>query len=357
MVTGPGSAGKTCLIHYLKESSFLENSMQTNGLDVTSFSNAAGVDFMFCDFGGQGVYVSTHRLFLRSRAVTFVAWNPRVEVNFHDYARDVLHANPGAPLVFVSTHADDNTPALTEPAQAELKVRYGANFKGYVHVSAKTGTGMEGLSKVRLGHHTTPHSTLTFLTPYPSQLLDETADKLNHMHEEVPDTYHKLRDTLRSMSDTKLFLSGKEWTETAVAAGVSANGASVCLDLFHEWGFVLKLPSLTDDGRDDDDDALPPVILRPQQLAEVLAQVITADKECVANARQGILRHSELPKVWSKFDAQLHSGFLKIIHESGLGFPIRLDDTDGGDLGATLIPAMLKASEASAMEVVRELHR
>ena len=149
MVTGPGSAGKTCLIHRLKSSSFLSDSMQTNGLDVTTTTNSAGVDFMFYDFGGQAVYSSTHRLFLRSRAVFLVAWNPRTDASYHNYARDVLNANDDAPLIFVSTHADDSNSALTSQALEVLKSSYGSNFRGSVHVSAKTGAGMDDLSKVR----------------------------------------------------------------------------------------------------------------------------------------------------------------------------------------------------------------
>ena len=89
-------------------------------------------------------------------------------------------------------------------------------------------------------------------------MLDSTADSLDMhdedlMHDEVPGSYHELRDELRSMSS--LFLSGKQWTEAAVAAGVSAEGASVCLDLFHAWGFVLKLPSgsSSEQGGDDEE--------------------------------------------------------------------------------------------------------
>ena len=52
------------------------------------------------------------------------------------------------------------------------------------------------------------------------------------------------------------------------------------------------------------------MVLQPQQLTEVLAQVITADKDFIENCRQGILRHSELSKVWSAYDTQLHAGFL-----------------------------------------------
>ena len=39
------------------------------------------------------------------------------------------------------------------------------------------------------------------------------------------------------------------------AAGVSVKGASVCLDLFHAWGFVLKLPSgsSSEQGGDDEE--------------------------------------------------------------------------------------------------------
>ena len=38
------------------------------------------------------------------------------------------------------------------------------------------------------------------------QMLDITADSLDHMHDEVPGSYHELGDELRSMSS--LFLSG-----------------------------------------------------------------------------------------------------------------------------------------------------
>ena len=77
------------------------------------------------------------------------------------------------------------------------------------------------------------------------------------------------------------------------------------------------------------------MVLQPQQLAEVLTQVITADKDCVDNCRQGILRHSELSKVWSAYDSQLHAGFLKIIHESGLRYSLEWrgehgETTEGG---------------------------
>ena len=152
MVTGPGSAGKTCLIHYLKTASFLSGSEQTNGLDVTTMTNKeSSVDYLMYDFGGQSVYATTHRLFLRSRAVFLIAWNPRTtDANYHDYARDVCIANAGAPLIFVSTHADDNNSPLSDQAEGELRSRYGANFRGYVHVSAKSGVGMDDLSKVRI---------------------------------------------------------------------------------------------------------------------------------------------------------------------------------------------------------------
>ena len=178
----------------------------------------------------------------------------------------------------------------------------------------------------------------------------------------MPASYGKLRDELTSLSKNELSLSGRQWLNVAESAGISADGAISCLELFHNWGFVLKLPSGSTDQRGGGNDTresteeLPPVILQPQRLAEVLAQVITADKNCIKNCREGILRHSELGTVWKNYDEQLHDGFLQIIHESGLGFPILLDSSDGGDMGATLIPAMLKASEASAMEVVHEMH-
>ena len=68
---------------------------------------------------------------------------------------------------------------------------------------------------------------------------------------------------------------------------------------------------------------------------------------------QGYLRHGELGVVWDSYPPELDDGFLELIHECEVGFPIC--DDDGGDYEATFIPAMLSMSGLAIETVVEEL--
>eukprot|EP00968_Pinguiococcus_pyrenoidosus_P025219 scaffold5717_cov120-Pinguiococcus_pyrenoidosus.AAC.2 len=115
MVTGPGNAGKTCLVEKLVHGAFPENTSQTNGIDVLRWTQPGdtGLQLLFYDFGGQPVYATSHQLFLRTRAIFVVLWNPRAEqvtdlqqFQLHSYVRDVLDATEHPAIIFVSSHKD-----------------------------------------------------------------------------------------------------------------------------------------------------------------------------------------------------------------------------------------------------------
>ena len=87
------------------------------------------------------------------------------------------------------------------------------------------------------------------------------------------------------------------------------------LTLFHEIGEVLCLPTRE-------------IVLDPPELAQVLARVISNDKRYVHNACGWYLRHAELASVWDGYPAELYNGFLELIHECKVGFPIGDDEGD-----------------------------
>jgi len=172
----------------------------TNGLDVTEI-NPGGTEMIFYDFGGQPIYATSHQLFLRSRAVFCVAWDPRVEsVSMDSYACDVLDANPEAPLLFVSTKSDDGHCPLTETQQEAMKEKYGDRFMGYFNVSAKANVNM-------------------------TELLDSilsTAKSLPNMNETVPRSYHNLRNKIKVSAAERYLLTRRFAPLAPIARSIRA---------------------------------------------------------------------------------------------------------------------------------------
>eukprot|EP00968_Pinguiococcus_pyrenoidosus_P006934 scaffold462_cov195-Pinguiococcus_pyrenoidosus.AAC.4 len=122
-------------------------------------------------------------------------------------------------------------------------------------------------------------------------------------------------------------LSTKDWNRLCGKVGMSdAQQHMSALELFHTWGEVLRLRGPY--GLQED------IVLQPAQLAGVLSKAITANSQCAANSRDGLLRHARLPSIWADFDARFHPGFLQLIHDLELGYPLRLEGA--GDLEATL---------------------
>ena len=331
VVTGPGEVGKTCLVSRLVRNVYptAPPPPMTNGMiEERIIDDGSGLELVFYDFGGQPIYATTHQLFLRTRAVFVVAWdNRQTESPFHRYAKDVLDATPEALIIFVTTKADMGYAGLSPDEVGELKQTYGRNFVGYVHTSASDGRGA---------------TELVALIKSVAMLVMEAigaAVGINDML--VPRTYIQLRANLKQLRENgKFFLTREEWDSWADNAKIMGKDrVERALTLFHEVGEVLCLPT----GE---------VILDPPKLAQVLARVVTNDERYVKNAREGYLRHRELGTVWEGYPKELHRGFLELIHECEIGFPIRDHD---GDYKATLIPAMLFRSGLTLEEIQEDI--
>src|SRR3546814_2639386 len=76
MVVGPGEAGKTTLVNRLKTDEFLSSASMTDGIAVNDWQHD-NVQFYFWDFGGQSVYLNTHRLFFSNRTIFLLVCNSR----------------------------------------------------------------------------------------------------------------------------------------------------------------------------------------------------------------------------------------------------------------------------------------
>ena len=83
MVLGNGRIGKTQICRRLRGEEFDESIESTHGILVTAASLPQSRDdperLEIWDFGGQDIYLGTHALFMRSRAVFLLVWIPEAE--------------------------------------------------------------------------------------------------------------------------------------------------------------------------------------------------------------------------------------------------------------------------------------
>jgi internalin A len=139
IILGNSNAGKTNLVHFLKEGTFLKTRNSTHGLEVkrwrpnvTRFPQLKDVEVSIWDFGGQEYYHDAYKLFLGTDAVHVIVWEidsdkncskdelvndgqPPVKIDFFEkrYWLDTLKYLKGVdkntPVVLLQNKVDDET--------------------------------------------------------------------------------------------------------------------------------------------------------------------------------------------------------------------------------------------------------
>jgi internalin A len=147
--------GKTQIARRLRGEDFDDSVPSTHGVIVSSAALPVPPDntatLKIWDFGGQDIYHGTHALFLRTRAMFLLAWEPGSEnTREHDYGgftfrneplgywlAYVRHfSGPQAPVLIVQTQCDRPGQEVTRPPLPD-KALTALPFKKVLHYSAK----------------------------------------------------------------------------------------------------------------------------------------------------------------------------------------------------------------------------
>ena len=357
ILVGSGAAGKTTLVCRLRDKKFAQNFGMTDGIEMSRFplcttdgaAMKVTVEFTVFDFAGQKEYVHTHAIFFKKNAIYLVLINPRTEGTDHEqlenYLQMIKDVNPDAVIILVATRATEYQ--LTTEHIDDLR-RNHPNICEIFSVDSMDGKGIPELE----------------------QSLVTTALNLNGTIQEVPRDFFSLEKKLTSYADENsavFSLSASAFVAKSLEwfPSLGEENAHLALKLFVWWGFVHVLSNGD-------------VVLRPQQLADVLACVVTKKPETLQRigepARSGSLKHDDasLNAVWGGYDDRLWkcngatrdsddadvvaqrdeegqdadgeapvllSAFLDLLHQSGLAFP--LYDVSGVPKHISLVPAML----------------
>lgn len=322
MFLGPGEVGKTTLVHKLTTDEFsVSRNDRTDGVEMHDWRHGS-VDFQLWDFGGQDVYFNTHAMFFESRCVYLILWNPLVEhahgtlQMLDEYFVHVLNRGSGAPILLVSTHADEVPSTLSAKELAVLQEKY-PTLLAHVSIDSKTGACIDTLKEKLL----------------------EVSLAQDHITDQIPQKYVTVEKQLkaRRKGGACFSISRSVFLEEVQAAQLDVGQANILLDLLHKWGAVHILP-----GGD--------IVLQPQDLADVMRQVITSRINPWASA-PGTLHHADIGSVWASYESHLHHQFLALFHKCELAFP--LYNSMGIPLNESLVPAMLPFANKTASELTR----
>ena len=156
ILIGDPKAGKTSLLRMLKDGSFDENEVQTDGVNIEDIQfkecktfekqkNLHHLTGHFWDFGGQEIMNATHQFFLTKRSVYILVLDARKDLNnanqIRQWAKQIKATGGNSALIVVANQIDVNK-AFGFENEYDLKKEF-PQIKYFIKASCKTGEGIE----------------------------------------------------------------------------------------------------------------------------------------------------------------------------------------------------------------------
>jgi internalin A len=289
---GPPGAGKTSLVHRLKDNSYIENRPTTLTVETHAIPLGARTAHLW-DFGGQDFMHATHPLFFSARCVYVLVLNVRhtYEQNRVEYWLRTIRAFGGdAPIIVVGNHADAQGHLLDLP-QNSLQRQF-PNILAFVQTSAAENTGIDEL-RAALGQavESLPHVRVCFAAP--------------HL---------RVKEALEQEKTRRNIIPYERYAELCAAQGIDDPGdQATLLELLHDLGVVL-------DFRDEHGEPLSREgILNPNWVTGAIYRLIT-DHE-VRGAAAGRLTPETARRILPDYDPPHRRLILDLLQRFELAYP------------------------------------
>jgi GTPase SAR1 family protein len=227
---GYGEAGKTSLIRALHGEKVIKGTeAMTCGIEIRDWQVPnTDIQAHFWDFGGQVVFHSTHKFFLRSSCVYIIVINARADINNSEQAEywldHVKVFGGSAPVLLVGNKADE---ASVHLQMETLKLKY-PNLKGFYPVSC---------TEAKTKH-------LHDFEKFKQALTEELQAVGIHQMLFTP-AQGKVLDELRQIDDA--FLNENEFNHICDKHGISNEGElnrDWLVDIFDKLGVMLHFEEL-----------------------------------------------------------------------------------------------------------------
>ncbi|ASF47503.1 COR domain-containing protein [Methylovulum psychrotolerans] len=311
LLLGDGTVGKSSLVHYLLHNKFARKT-KTEGIDRLQWKgltvNDHQIRLNIWDFGGQEILHATHQFFLTKRSIYILVLDARhgEQESRLEYWLKLIQSFGGDSPVLVVTNKTDEEHRLTLNHRF-LQDKY-PNIIGFYPTSCRTGAGIPELKTRIIG----------------------TVAKLPHIHDQMPASWFKLKNSLERRKEN--YLSYEAYQALCAKQKITeADSQNTLCGFLHDLGIVLNF---RDDNRFDR-----------------LRETNVLNPEWVTNAAYKLLNNVELCKnhgVFSKSDlANLldaknypspkeHQFIIDMLQKFEMCFP--LADTDNNYLIPQLLP-------------------
>ena len=289
---GPPGAGKTSLVHRLKDNSYIENRPTTLTVETHAIPLGARTAHLW-DFGGQDFMHATHPLFFSARCVYVLVLNVRhtYEQNRVEYWLRTIRAFGGdAPIIVVGNHADAQGHLLDLP-QNRLRRDF-PNILAFVQTSAAENTGIDELRTA----------------------LEQAVESLPHVRVCFAAPHLRVKEALEQEKTRRNIIPYERYAELCAAQGIDDPGdQATLLELLHDLGVVL-------DFRDEHGEPLSREgILNPNWVTGAIYRLIT-DHE-VRGAAAGRLTPETARRILPDYDPPHRRLILDLLQRFELAYP------------------------------------
>lgn len=347
MIVGQEAVGKTSLLRSIvskqRKSTLFGNRraltkapLSTDGIDIDQWDakvqlqsgEKIKINFRSWDFAGQEVYYLTHAFFLSDRSVYMVAWSlkaPMEQQRVRYWLQSIQSRAPKAPIILVGTHAECMTPEDLSIFGTSILAELREEFPN-LNIASFTGFSLPNQLSLK---------------PLLDSLISTTLAQ-PFMGEPLPTLYMALEAAV--ISERKRIPPVMTWDEfqrLGISCGLLREEELLrAVVLLHEMGSLFFFKPLAKVSFS----SLAMVVLDPQWLTRVMAEIITTKKGFVVN---GILDHKNIGFMWKapEYPDALHAPLLHLLQSFDILF--RMDGSSDPHVGRSLVPFMLPARVTS----------
>lgn len=323
IVLGNGQVGKTQLRRWLLNSDAMPLPYDpaipsTHGIEVLrgplALPSGDELDGSVWDFGGQDIYHDTHSLFMKTRAIFVLCWNPEQEDNREQLLDGLIHQNrPMAYWVdYVRKLAGSDNPLIIVQTQCDaLDIRQPHRFAdldltGFeshqiVHFSARVGLGGAALREA----------------------IGEAAEWINSRHG-VPligagrlKVLNQLEvwrseDALREPAARRHKMLTQDEFRALCSDADGISSPAHLLNFLHHAGVVFYRPGLFDDR----------IILDQDWALNAIYALFNRDNcyRMITRAKGRFRREDVAEKVWGDYGLEEQRLFLSMMESCGIAF-------------------------------------
>lgn len=260
ILIGDPKAGKTSLLKRLKEDSFDENEVQTDGINIEdiefgdsrtfqSYTNLHNLTGHFWDFGGQEIMNATHQFFLTNRSVYILVLDARKDVKvsaqIRDWVKRIKSTGGNSSIVVVANQIDIN-PGFGFDNEYELQREF-PQVKHFVRVSCKEGTEIETLK----------------------EHLAELIPQAELFNTEIDERWISVKEKLQKDTKEEHFLNEDEFLEICNEFELrKKEGQKNAIKFLHDLGIVLNFKEVK---------AYDYYVLDPYWITYGVYQILTSD--------------------------------------------------------------------------------